>query len=174
MKLSLFLLLAGFSGLSFGKSSEFNDSLAVKRDSSFKSVFQIGIEGGTIWDYEYVNNYFYGYYGAYINIDLHKKVIFLKLDGGKFFRFKGNESGAYFTIGIESKVWKLNRSNLLCSGGIGIIGGPGGAGVVFPLSVKYLYEVSDSFSVTGSLKLPVFPIVFFPEAGIGIQLNINQ
>lgn len=164
-----------FSNVSYGQ-----EVLKLKLKNNKDSLnnqfpFQLGLEGGAIWDYDdnYYDNQIDGSFFAYLNINLSQRKTFLKFQYGVYHGNNRYDVG-FISIGLDYKIMNSNTHNVSVSSGLALYGSggsEGGAGFSFPIEIRYLYYFNSILGITGSLKLPVFPFRFIPNLGIGFQLN---
>jgi len=116
---------------------------------------------------------------GYIDVNLFKKVFFLKIELGGVLSTKVTwESQAddelsfltYASVGLNHAVLRIDKSRVYAHLALGTVGFFG-FGVVG--TVKYLYKFSDMFAVSASVKYPFLSFQLPPFAIVGIQIFNN-
>lgn len=159
MKVSLLIIFLFLSKSLFAMNikSIKSDSLPDNKQNWENFPFQFGIDGGfaiPIKGKNYVTSGFF----AHLNINLYKRIIFLKLEGGKNFvnsNINFNYKG-YLSIGVEWIFYKIDTKNKL---GIEVgIGGNGAGGYLvagWKAGILYKHSFNKFWGVYSSIKIPV-------------------
>lgn len=116
---------------------------------------------------------------GYIDINLFKKIFFLKVELGAlvFHRLKSEHAVEeepstiiYASVGLNHAFLRIDRSRVYAHLALGTVAFSG-FGVVG--TVKYLYKFSDTFGVSASVKYPFLSFQNSPFFTVGIQILNN-
>ncbi len=149
-------------------------------DENIKHLpFQFGIEVGK--GFQINKTGYYGKYGitVYFDINLFKKIIYLKTEGGVFDinldeltekKYDGKKA-VYLSMGISNRILKTNHHKIYVTGSIGILIHKSFFLPIWSanLSTKYIYSLNNFFGLSVNLKFP-FINSLNPYFSIGVQL----
>jgi hypothetical protein len=142
--------------------------------------FQFGIEIGKSLRLDKNGNYInYGIIG-YVDINLHKNLIYLKIEGGSInvndrIKDEGedyNRNAGFLSLGLNYNFIKANRNRLYLHGCLSVYGNDFLPVLSGNITFRYVYVFNEIIGISSSVRLP-FVHNFNPVASFGIQLFNN-
>lgn len=110
----------------------------------------------------------------FMDINLSKRIAFVKLEYGNLFEAEQEQSIKFTTLGLNYKIIKSKKNNLYIHGALMAFwnskgGGGVGGGVTWFLSLRYKYSFDYYFAFVSSLR---YPIGGFKSIMISIGIQI--
>ncbi|MBN8585201.1 MAG: hypothetical protein J0M37_08900 [Ignavibacteria bacterium] len=161
------IVLFFFIFLDFSLLSQEQENNNYKNLSSIP--FRLGSEAGAIFNFnsndKLVNPALLGFF----DINLSKRNIFLKFEGGIFGQIKDKNSAAYVSAGLNYKIFNIKKNKFYLHGAVFAAWNKTGGGASFFLSFRHLYPFNKIIAWVSSIRYPFgrFDAVFLST---GFQL----
>jgi len=116
--------------------------------------FRLGAETGAIFSFnsndKLVNPALLGFF----DINLSKRNIFLKFEGGIFKQINDKNSAGYVSAGLNCKIFNIKKNKFYLHGAIFAAWSKSGGGASFFLSFRHLYPFNKIIAWVSSIRYP--------------------
>ena len=142
-------------------------------DANYRNLsnipFRIGAETGAIFNFNsndrLVNPALIGFF----DINLSKRKVFLKFEGGIFKLIYDKNSAVYVSAGLNYKIFDVKKNKFYIHGALFAAWNKSGGGASFFLSFRHLYPFSKIIGLVSSFRYPFGRLdAFFISTGFQI------
>lgn len=116
--------------------------------------FRLGAETGAILSFNGNNKLVNPALIGFFDINLSKRNIFLKFEGGIFKQIDDKNSAFYVSAGLNCKIFNIKKNKFYLHGAIFAAGNKSGGGASFFLSFRHLYPFNKIIAWVSGIRYP--------------------